>query len=71
MALIDELGRLRDDGLAAIAAAHDLTSLEAVRIALLGKKGSLTAALRGLGGLSAEERPAAGKVVELVRQQAA
>jgi phenylalanyl-tRNA synthetase alpha chain len=68
MALIDELGRLRDDGLAAIAAAEDLVSLESVRIALLGKKGSLTAAMKGLGGLTAEERPAVGKVSNAVRE---
>jgi len=68
MALIDELRRLRDEGLAAITAADDLVTLEAVRVALLGKKGSLTAALRGLGTLSAEERPAAGKVSNEVRE---
>jgi phenylalanyl-tRNA synthetase alpha chain len=68
MALIEELGQLRDEGLTAVAAAGDLASLETVRIALLGKKGSLTSALRGLGALSAEERPAAGKVSNEVRE---
>jgi phenylalanyl-tRNA synthetase alpha chain len=68
MAIIDELGQLRDEGLDAIGAAQDAASLESVRIALLGKKGSLTAALRGLGSLSAEERPAAGKVSNAVRE---
>jgi phenylalanyl-tRNA synthetase alpha chain len=67
MALIEELGRLRADGLAAIAATDDVASLEAVRIGLLGKKGSLTSALRGLGALSAEDRPAVGKVSNEVR----
>jgi phenylalanyl-tRNA synthetase alpha chain len=67
MALTDELARLRDEGLEAVSAAEDLTSLEAVRVALLGKKGSLTAALRGLGSLSSEERPTAGKVANEVR----
>jgi phenylalanyl-tRNA synthetase alpha chain len=67
MALIEELARLRDEGLAAVLAAEDLTSLESVRVALLGKRGSLTAALRGLGTLPAEQRPAAGKVSNEVR----
>ena len=67
MALIEELGRLRVEGLAAISAATDLVSLEAVRVALLGKKGSLTAALKGLGSLSADERPVVGKVSNEVR----
>ena len=38
-----------------------------MRVALLGKKGSLTGVLRGLGALSPEERPAAGKVSNEVR----
>jgi len=67
MALIEELTHLRDEGLEAISAAGDLPSLEIVRVAVLGKKGALTAALRGLGSLSAEERPTAGKVANEVR----
>jgi len=68
VALIDELQELRTAGLEAIAASGDLAALEAVRVALLGKKGSLTGVLRGLGALSRDERPAAGKVSNEVRQ---
>ncbi|MDO8963334.1 MAG: phenylalanine--tRNA ligase subunit alpha [Coriobacteriia bacterium] len=67
MSLIEELQQLREAGVAAIAAADDLTALDAVRVAYLGKKGSLTGILRGLGALSSEERPAAGKVSNDVR----
>lgn len=67
VALIDDLQELRESGLSAIIAAPDLPSLEAVRIALLGKKGSLTGVLRGLGGLPPEQRPDAGKVSNEVR----
>ena len=67
MSLIEDLQLLRVTGVAAIAAAEDLTALDAVRVAYLGKKGSLTGILRGLGALSAEERPAAGKVSNEVR----
>ena len=57
MGITEELHELRDRGLAAVAATDNLASLEAVRVEFLGKKGSLTAILRGLGALSAEERP--------------
>jgi phenylalanyl-tRNA synthetase alpha chain len=67
MSIPDELHALRVEGLAAVAAAGDLVALEAVRLAYLGKKGSLTGVLRGLGALSADERPAVGKVSNEVR----
>jgi phenylalanyl-tRNA synthetase alpha chain len=68
MAVVDELNRLRDAGLADIARAGDLPALDVVRVAYLGKKGSLTQILRGLGALSSEERPAVGKVSNEVRE---
>jgi phenylalanyl-tRNA synthetase alpha chain len=67
MSITDQLDLQRTDGLAAIAAAADLGALDAVRVEYLGKKGSLTAVLRGLGTLPAEERPLAGKVSNEVR----
>lgn len=67
MGIADELTALRENALRAIASADDLDSLEAARIAFLGKKGSLTAVLRGLGSLSPEERPLAGKLSNDVR----
>ncbi|NTU71356.1 MAG: phenylalanine--tRNA ligase subunit alpha [Coriobacteriia bacterium] len=67
MSITDQLITLRDEGLAQIAAAGDLAALESVRVSVLGKKGSLTGILRSLGTLSAEERPAAGKVSNEVR----
>jgi len=67
MSITDQLVSLRDEGLAAIAGASDLATLDVVRVTYLGKKGSLTGILRGLGGLAAEERPAAGKVSNDVR----
>ena len=67
MSLIEDLKRLETQGLDAVAKAEDVAALESVRVALLGKKGSLTAILRGLGSLSSEERPAAGKVSNDVR----
>jgi phenylalanyl-tRNA synthetase alpha chain len=67
MSLIDDLQQLRETGVAAIAAAESLAALDTVRVAYLGRHGSLTGILRGLGALSADERPAAGKVSNEVR----
>lgn len=55
--------------LSEIAAAQDLTSLEALRVQYLGKKGELTAMLKNLGGLSAEERPKVGQQLNVVKDQ--
>ncbi len=52
-----------------IASASDKNSLEAVRIKYLGKKGALTAILRGMGALSAEERPVIGAYANTVRAE--
>lgn len=68
MALIEDLKGIEAEALARIAETGDLASLDAVRVEFLGKKGSLTGVLRGLGALSAEERPAVGKVSNEVRQ---
>ncbi|MFU8891321.1 MAG: phenylalanine--tRNA ligase subunit alpha [Anaerosomatales bacterium] len=67
MSIITELESLRDSALERISQAADLVALDAVRVDVLGKKGSLTGVLRGLGALSAEERPAVGKVSNEVR----
>jgi len=53
----------------AISAANDLQALDQVRVNYLGKKGSITALMKSLGGLSAEERPKAGQVINDAKQQ--
>lgn len=67
MALVDELSQLKDETLAAIAAAGDTSALEQVRVSVLGKKGTLTGYLRSMGQVSKEERAAVGKAVNEVR----
>jgi phenylalanyl-tRNA synthetase alpha chain len=52
---------------AQIAAAADLDALEAVRIALLGKQGSISALLKTLGGMSPDERQAEGPRINGLR----
>jgi len=68
MAIIEDLRALQGEVLSATSGATTLDELDAVRIAYLGKKGSLTAVLRGLAGLSAEERPEVGRVSNEVRR---
>ncbi len=50
------------------AACADMPALENAKAKYLGKTGSLTDALKGLGKLSAEERPAAGAAINVVKQ---
>lgn len=49
--------------------ATDLQALQDARVKFLGKKGEVTALLKGLGKLSAEERPRMGALVNTVRQE--
>src|ERR1700689_5658592 len=57
----ESLSALVSQALAAIDASTDLGALDEVRVQLLGKKGLITEQLKGLGALSAAERPAAGQ----------
>lgn len=57
---VGDLDAIGIDARQRIAAAPDETALEVLRVELLGKKGRLTAALRGLGSLPADQRAAAG-----------
>lgn len=51
----------------ALSGAADLNELEALRVKFLGKKGELTAVMKGMGKLSNEERPVIGKLANEVR----
>jgi phenylalanyl-tRNA synthetase alpha chain len=63
-----ELAVLETEGRAAIAGAASEAELEAARIRLLGRKeGRLSAIMRGLGQLPAEQRPAAGAEANRVK----
>ncbi len=61
MAAVESLSALVSQALADVDASTDLAALDGVRVRLLGKKGLLTEQLKGLGALSAAERPAAGQ----------
>lgn len=66
---MENLKPLVEEAKAAIAAATDSAALEQLRVDFLGKKGRLTELLKGLGKLSAEERPAAGALINVAKQE--
>lgn len=66
---MENLEPLAAQAKAAIEAAADGATLEQLRVDYLGKKGQITALLKGLGKLSAEERPAAGAKINVVKQE--
>nr|MBQ4319683.1 phenylalanine--tRNA ligase subunit alpha [Clostridia bacterium] len=60
---------IKEKAIAALAAADNAQTLENLRVAYLGKKGELTAVLRGMGKLTAEERPVIGALANEVRAE--
>ena len=63
----EELKKIHQQALSDIAQAVDAMALDAVRVRVLGKKGELTAMLKQMGKLSAEERPVMGQLANSVR----
>jgi phenylalanyl-tRNA synthetase alpha chain len=65
---MENLEGLAAEAVAKISAATDAQTLDQVRVEYLGKKGHITALLKGLGALSADERPAAGAEINRVKE---
>ena len=63
------LDDLRDDIIGRVAAAGDLAALDEVRVAALGKKGSVTELVKRLGGLPPEQRREAGQAFNALKQE--
>ncbi|KMY43545.1 phenylalanine--tRNA ligase [Bacillus sp. FJAT-27916] len=63
----EKLHALQQEALQKVSEAADLKALNDVRVAYLGKKGPITEVLRGMGSLSAEERPKLGALANEVR----
>ncbi|MDR0951633.1 MAG: phenylalanine--tRNA ligase subunit alpha, partial [Oscillospiraceae bacterium] len=64
----EQLHRLEKEALGEITQAADEGTLEALRVKYLGKKGELTAILKQMGSLPAQERPVIGEAANLVRE---
>ena len=63
----ETLKKIKEEALSKIA--DDNCDLEALRIQYLGKKGELTAVLRGMGKLTPEERPVIGQLANEIREE--
>ena len=64
-----QLEQIRTAAMKALEQAASPEELEALRVQFLGKKGELTAVLKMMGGLSAEERPVMGQLANTVRAE--
>jgi phenylalanyl-tRNA synthetase alpha chain len=62
-----DLASLQQDILAEIAAAADEAALEAVRVAALGRKGSISERMKALGSAAADERKTLGAAINAVK----
>jgi len=67
--LVSDLDSLERDIRGAIAAAADERALETVRVAVLGKKGSVSERLKGLGSMSPEQRKVAGPALNGLKER--
>ncbi|MBQ8411833.1 MAG: phenylalanine--tRNA ligase subunit alpha [Ruminiclostridium sp.] len=65
----EQLQKIKESTLSEIAGISDAKALEDLRVKVLGKKGELTAILKQMGGLSAEERPIIGQLANEVRAE--
>ncbi len=63
------LSEIKTEGLTAINEAENPTQLEQIRVEYMGKKGSLTELLKGLGKLEPGERPKAGAAINVVKRE--
>ena len=64
----EQLEQIKLTATAQLASAETIEALEEARIKYLGKKGELTGILKGMGALSAEERPVIGALANEVRE---
>jgi len=64
----EALEKIKTHALQALEEAVDAKSIDELRIKYLGKKGELTAILKQMGSLSAEERPVIGQLANTVRE---
>src|SRR5258705_13287965 len=58
--MLEDASRLEKKWLDAVATASSLDALETVRVEALGKKGEISGLMKGLGGLTPDERKSAG-----------
>lgn len=65
----EQLKRIKEQAIEKIEESKDSLALNDIRVKFLGKKGELTSILRGMGELSAEERPVIGNLVNEIKNK--
>ncbi len=65
----EEVQKIKEEAIEEISKSEDLKNLDDIRVKHLGKKGGLTALLKSMKDLSAEERPKFGALVNKVKQE--
>ena len=65
----EQIKKIKENAIQEIEVTKDLKILNDLRVKYLGKKGELTQILRGMGGLSAEERPIIGNAVNKAKEE--
>ena len=63
----DKLKQIQQKALSAFQDAREIKDVDDLKVKFLGKKGELTAILKEMGKLSAEERPVIGQMANEVR----
>jgi len=67
----EQISSLKDGISADVHAASDLDGLEAIRVAALGKKGSVSGLMKSLGGMSPDERKVMGPALNSLKGEVA
>jgi phenylalanyl-tRNA synthetase alpha chain len=65
----EQLEHMKDEALRCIAQATGETALQEIRVRVLGRKGELTGLMKGLGALSAADRPVVGQLVNTIKDE--
>ena len=65
----EKLAQMREEAIRQIQNSDGLAKLNDVRVAFLGKKGELTAVLKGMKDVAPEDRPKVGQMVNDVRAE--
>src|SRR5688572_17438296 len=69
MSFLDQIEPLKQSALAEFNSAPSLAALDQARVQYLGANGKFTALLKQLGALPKEEKPAAGKLINVAKQE--
>ncbi len=65
----EKLEQMKEEALRCIEQSSGESELQDVRVRFLGRKGELTGLMKGLGALSAEERPVVGQLVNTIKDE--